>query len=110
MQHNRRERCGGLLPVNQPSFAANQAKLLGSAIGPKAGESCLRALAPRLLAIGEVIRKLHQPGLHRIDWAVQSELRLWLRRKHQCSWRSARKHWNYQFQYKRCRLYQMVEG
>jgi hypothetical protein len=45
---------------------------------------------------------------HQIDWAVQSELQLWLRRKHQCSWRSARKHWNYQFLYKRCRLYQMV--
>ena len=46
--------------------------------------------------------------VHQIDWAVQSELQLWLRRKHQCSWRSARKHWNYQFLYKRCRLYQMV--
>jgi hypothetical protein len=46
--------------------------------------------------------------LHQIDWAVLSELQLWLRRKHQCSWRSARKHWNYQFLYKRCRLYQMV--
>ena len=73
--------------------------------------------------IGEVIRKLH-PVLngwctyfrvgnsnrifHQIDWAVLSELQLWLRRKHQCSWRSARKHWNYQFLYKRCRLYQMV--
>jgi RNA-directed DNA polymerase len=30
------------------------------------------------------------------------------RRKHQRSWRSARKRWNYQFLYKRCRLYQMV--
>ena len=40
--------------------------------------------------------------------AVLSELQLWLRRKHQRSWRSARKRWNYQFLYKRCRLYQMV--
>jgi RNA-directed DNA polymerase len=78
---------------------------------------------PSSVTIGEVIRKLH-PILngwctyfrvgnsnrifHQIDWAVQSELQLWLRRKHQCSWRSARKHWNYQFLYKRCRLYQMV--
>ena len=78
---------------------------------------------PSSATIGEVIRKLH-PILngwctyfrvgnsnrifHQIDWAVQSELQLWLRRKHQCSWRSARKHWNYQFLYKRCRLYQMV--
>jgi RNA-directed DNA polymerase len=45
---------------------------------------------------------------HQIDWAVLSELQLWLRRKHQRSWRSARKRWNYQFLYKRCRLYQMV--
>jgi hypothetical protein len=73
--------------------------------------------------IGEVIRKLN-PTLngwctyyrvgnsnrifHQIDWAVMSELQLWLRRKHQRSWRSARKRWNYQFLYKRCRLYQMV--
>ena len=41
---------------------------------------------------------------HLIDWAVLSELQLWLRRKHQRSWRSARKRWNYQFLYKRCRL------
>jgi len=74
-------------------------------------------------SIGEVIRKLN-PILngwctyfrvgnsnrifHQIDWAVQSELQLWLRRKHQRTWRSSRKHWNYQFLYKRCRLYQMV--
>ena len=77
---------------------------------------------PSSATIGEVIRK--HPILngwctyfrvgnsnrifHQIDWAVQSELQLWLRRKHQCSWRPARKHWNYQFLYKRCRLYQMV--
>jgi len=78
---------------------------------------------PSSATIGEVIRKLN-PTLngwctyfrvgnsnrifHTIDWAVQSELQLWLRRKHQRSWRSARKRWNYQFLYKRCRLYQMV--
>ncbi len=78
---------------------------------------------PSSATIGEVIRKLHpilngwctyfrvgnsNRVFHQIDWAVQSELQLWLRRKHQCSWRSARKHWNYQFLYKRCRLYRMV--
>jgi RNA-directed DNA polymerase len=78
---------------------------------------------PSSASIGEVIRKLN-PTLngwctyfrvgnshrvfHKIDWAVLSELQLWLRRKHQRSWRSARKRWNYQFLYKRCRLYQMV--
>ena len=80
-------------------------------------------LAPRLRVLFTLIRKLN-PTLngwrtyfrvgnsnrifHTIDWAVQSELQLWLRRKHQRSWRSARKRWNYQFLYKRCRLYQMV--
>ena len=78
---------------------------------------------PSSASISEVIRKLN-PVLngwctyfragnsnrvfHAIDWAVLSELQLWLRRKHQRSWRSARKRWNYQFLYKRCRLYQMV--
>ena len=78
---------------------------------------------PSSATIGEVIRKLHpirngwctyfRVGhshriFHPIAWAVQSELPLWLRRKHPCSWRSARKHWNYPFLYKRCRLYPMV--
>jgi RNA-directed DNA polymerase len=78
---------------------------------------------PSSASISEVIRKLN-PILngwctyfrvgnsnrifHKIDWAVMNELQLWLRRKHQCSWRSARKRWNYQFLYQRCRLYQMV--
>jgi RNA-directed DNA polymerase len=78
---------------------------------------------PSSVSISEVIRKLN-PVLngwctyfrvgnsnrifHQVDWAVLSELQLWLRRKHQRSWRSARKCWNYQFLYKRCRLYQMV--
>src|ERR1035438_691025 len=30
---------------------------------------------------------------HRVDWVVRSELQLWLRRKHQCPWRTAQKHW-----------------
>ena len=78
---------------------------------------------PSSASIGEVIRKLNpilngwctyfrvgnsNRVFHEIDWAVQSELQLWLRRKHRCSWRAARKHWNYEFLYKRCRLYRMV--
>jgi hypothetical protein len=78
---------------------------------------------PSSASVDEVIRKLNpilngwctysRAGnsnriFHQIDWAVLSELQLWLGRKHQCSWRSARKHWDYQFLYKRCRLYQMV--
>jgi RNA-directed DNA polymerase len=78
---------------------------------------------PSSASIGEVIRKLNQTlngwctyfrvgnsncVFHKIDSAVRSELQLWLRRKHQCSWRTARKRWNYHFLHTRCRLYQMV--
>jgi hypothetical protein len=45
---------------------------------------------------------------HKVDWAVRSELQLWLRRKHQCPWGSAKKRWGYQFLHDRCRLYRMV--
>jgi Group II intron, maturase-specific domain len=45
---------------------------------------------------------------HEVDWAVRSEMQLWLRRKHQCDWRTAKKRWNYQFLHDRCRLYRMV--
>jgi RNA-directed DNA polymerase len=78
---------------------------------------------PSHASISEVIRKLNpilngwctyfrvgnsNRVFHKIDWAVMSELQLWLRRKHQRSWRSARKRWNYRLLYQRCRLYQMV--
>ncbi|HVI78076.1 MAG TPA: group II intron reverse transcriptase/maturase [Candidatus Acidoferrum sp.] len=45
---------------------------------------------------------------HKVDWAVRSELQLWLRRKHQCAWGSAKKRWGYHFLHGRCRLYRMV--
>jgi RNA-directed DNA polymerase len=45
---------------------------------------------------------------HKVDWAVRSELQLWLRRKHQCAWRAAQKRWGYRFLHERCRLYRMV--
>jgi len=45
---------------------------------------------------------------HKVDWAVRGELQLWLRRKHQCPWRTAKKRWGYHFLHDRCRLYQMV--
>jgi hypothetical protein len=45
---------------------------------------------------------------HKVDWAVRSELQLWLPRKHQCPWRTARKRWGYHFLHDPCRLYQMV--
>ncbi len=45
---------------------------------------------------------------HKIDWAVRSEMQLWLRRKHRCTWRTARGRWNYHVLHERCRLYRMV--
>jgi RNA-directed DNA polymerase len=45
---------------------------------------------------------------HKVDWMVRSEVQLWLRRKHQCDWRTARRRWGYRFLHDRCRLYQMV--
>jgi group II intron reverse transcriptase/maturase len=45
---------------------------------------------------------------HEVDWAVRSELQIWLRRKHRCDWRTAKKRWNYRFLHGRCRLYRMV--
>jgi RNA-directed DNA polymerase len=45
---------------------------------------------------------------HRMDWAVRSELQIWLRCKHQCPWRTAEERWGYRFLHDRCRLYRMV--
>jgi hypothetical protein len=45
---------------------------------------------------------------HKVDWAVRSELQLWLRRKHQCFSGTAKKRWEYPFLHERCRLYRMV--
>ncbi len=45
---------------------------------------------------------------HEIDWAVRSEVQLWLRRKYRCRWRTARRRWDYRFLHERCRLYRMV--
>lgn len=45
---------------------------------------------------------------HKVDWMVRSEIQLWLRRKHRCSWRRAKKRWDYRYLHERCRLYRMV--
>jgi group II intron reverse transcriptase/maturase len=73
--------------------------------------------------VGQVIQKLNpvlngwctyfrvgnsNRTFHKVDWAVRSELLLWLRRKHQCPWRTAKKRWGYPFLHDRCRLYRMV--
>jgi len=45
---------------------------------------------------------------HKVDWAVRSEMQLWLRRKHQCAWRTAQQRWGHRFLHDRCRLYRLV--
>ena len=45
---------------------------------------------------------------HVVDWIVRSEVQLWLRRKHQCAWRRAKKRWDFRYLHNRCRLYRMV--
>jgi len=45
---------------------------------------------------------------HKVDWAVRSEVQLWLRRKHQTTWKKAQKEWNYTVLHERCGLYRMV--
>lgn len=45
---------------------------------------------------------------HETDWMVRSEVQIWLRRKHRCTWSQAKGRWNYRFLHQRCRLYRMV--
>lgn len=45
---------------------------------------------------------------HKIDWEARSQIQLWLRRKHQCSWAKAKGRWTYRFLHERCRLYRMA--
>jgi len=45
---------------------------------------------------------------HKVDWAVRSEVQLWLRRKYRIDWRVARKRWNYEVLHDRYGLYKMV--
>lgn len=45
---------------------------------------------------------------HKVDEMARSELQLWLRRKHRCTWRKARGRWGYRYLHERCRLYRLV--
>jgi len=78
---------------------------------------------PSSRTVGEVIQKLNpilngwctyfrvgnsNRTFQKVDWVMRSELQLWLRRKHRCSWRAAKKRWGYRFFHVRCRLYRMV--
>ena len=45
---------------------------------------------------------------HKIDQTARDELQIWLRRKYQCSWQTARKRANYRFLHEECRLYRMT--
>jgi RNA-directed DNA polymerase len=45
---------------------------------------------------------------HWVDWSVRSELQIWLRYKHQCSWIRAKARWNYKLLHEKCQLYRLV--
>lgn len=45
---------------------------------------------------------------HEVDWHVRGMIQIWLRRKHKCRWRRAKKRWNYHALHSQCRLYRMV--
>jgi RNA-directed DNA polymerase len=45
---------------------------------------------------------------HVVDWMARSEVQLWLRQKHRCRWRAAKRRWSYRYLHDRCRLYRMV--
>lgn len=45
---------------------------------------------------------------HEVDWAVRSEIQLWLKRKYRCDWRAAKGRGNYRFLHQKCRLYRMT--
>lgn len=45
---------------------------------------------------------------HEMDWAVRSEIQLWLRRKYRCDWKTARRRGNYRYLHKECRLYRLT--
>jgi len=78
---------------------------------------------PSACKLGEVIAKLNRVLIgwctyfrvghsnrvfHKVDWMIRSELQLWLRRKHRCTWRHARKRWNYSILHECWNLYRMV--
>lgn len=45
---------------------------------------------------------------HKIDRYTRDQIHIWLRRKHQCNWNTARKRWNYGTLHETYRLYRMV--
>ncbi len=78
---------------------------------------------PSAMPLGTVIRKLNpvlngwctyfrvgnsNRAFHVVDWMARSEVQLWLRRKHRCRWRFAKRRWGYGYLHDRCRLYRMV--
>jgi RNA-directed DNA polymerase len=45
---------------------------------------------------------------HKVDWMAREAIQLWLRRKHQLPWRTAKKRWDYRMLHEHYRLYRMV--
>jgi RNA-directed DNA polymerase len=45
---------------------------------------------------------------HKVDWQVRDQVQLWLRRKHQIPWSTAKQRWSYHLLHGQHRLYRMV--
>ena len=45
---------------------------------------------------------------HKVDRDVRDQIHIWLRRKHRCDWRTARKRWDYSTLHDTYRFYRMV--
>lgn len=45
---------------------------------------------------------------HKIDRHTRDQIHIWLRRKHQCNWNTARKRWDYHKLHETYRIYRMV--
>jgi RNA-directed DNA polymerase len=45
---------------------------------------------------------------HKVDWQVRGQVQIWLRRKHQIAWSTAKRRWPYRQLHDRHRLYRMV--
>lgn len=69
----------------------------------------IKALNPLLIGWCTYFRVANSNRVfHKMDWAVRNEIQVWLRRKYQCPWNTARKRGNYRYLHKVCRLYRLT--
>lgn len=72
-------------------------------------QEVIRALNPILIGWCTYFRVGNSNRVfHKVDWAIRSEIQLWLRRKHRCDWGRAKRRWDYRYLHEQCRLYRLV--